>query len=100
MENPGLNYDLGYRSYDLTVSVTDSHFTVTSLITVQVSDVNLPSTFVDVPPDNITISEHWEGPIFDLEVDDVDLSDVLTYQITVVPEADELPFDYDIFHGI
>ena len=99
IDDPGLSYDLGLRFYELTVIVTDSYYNISSVIIVNVQDVNLPPYFVNSPPEITTINEHHEGDLFDLVVDDVDLSDELTYAIEVIPESEESPFAYDLFHG-
>ena len=75
---------------------------VISSVTINVIDVNVPPFFRSQPPKIVNVSEHFEGVVFTIFPNDVDLSDELTYNITVEPkheEDEDCPFVYNVFTG-
>ena len=91
IDNPGLDYDRGAREYNLTVSVTDGHFTVNDVFTVHVTDVNEAPVFHNLSR-AVDVDENFVGRLFVVSTSDEDVGDTLSVDMVATPSSGALQF--------
>ena len=89
VENPGLDYEAGPTTYELTITVTDGSafagHTVSAKFTVFLSNVNEPPVFHNLPA-QISLTETFTGLAFTVNVTDEDAGDVITLSMPAMAE--------------